>query len=239
MWKAVVDDQVLHFELSGINNQNFIMRDVETGSWWQQVSGEAIQGPLKGKRLELAAWDEVSFEIWRREHPQTLVLAPDEKYADSYYAPDWDAEMKEVPTVVPADPDEPLHLRELVVGIEIGGAAKAYPLAVLAEQSPVVDELGGTPLVIVVSRDGKSVRCFSRTVGEEVLDLYRKTGKEDEEEGPLRLVDAQTGSEWDFSGRAVGGPLAGSQLERIQTLKDYWFDWRLYHPETEVFSAGL
>ena len=27
------------------------MRDEQTGSWWQQVSGEAIQGPLKGRRL--------------------------------------------------------------------------------------------------------------------------------------------------------------------------------------------
>ena len=24
------------------------MRDAETGSWWQQISGEAIQGKLKG-----------------------------------------------------------------------------------------------------------------------------------------------------------------------------------------------
>ncbi len=238
MWKAVVDGQVLHFELSGINNQNFIMHDVETGSWWQQITGEAILGPLKGKRLELAPWDEVSFEIWRQEHPDSLVLAPDEKYTDRYNfykGPDWEAYVEELPTVVPADPDDPLRLREVIVGIEIDGAAKAYPLAVLAQQSPVVDELAGTPLVVVVGGDGKSVRCFSRTIGGQVLDLYRKA----EEEGALRLVDAQTGSEWDFSGRAVAGPLAGSELERIQTLKDYWFDWRLYHPETEVFSAGL
>jgi hypothetical protein len=37
----------LNFHLAGINNQNFIMRDEETGTWWQQVSGTAIQGPLK------------------------------------------------------------------------------------------------------------------------------------------------------------------------------------------------
>lgn len=225
---------MLHFELVGINNQNFIMRDVETGSWWQQVTGEAIQGPLKGRQLELAAWDEVSYAIWKKEHPESLVLLPDEDYAKRYKSPDWDKDFKEVATVVDVDPEDGLHPRELIVGVEIDGQAKAYPLEILAGQSPVVDHLGDKPVLLVVDADGKSVRCFDRTVDGEVLDLYRKPETED-----LRLVDARTGSEWDFAGQAVSGPLAGRELQRIQTLKDFWFDWQLYHPETRIYSAGL
>lgn len=230
----MVDGKTLHFELSGINNQNFIMRDVETGSWWQQVTGEAIQGPLKGRRLELVPWDEVSFAVWRREHPGSRVLQGDAAYAGRYLAADWDADAKRIPTVRPADPGDPLHPRELVVGVEIDGVAKAYPLAALAEQSPVVEELGTTPLLLVVAEDGKSVRGFDRRVDGESLDFYRLPGVE-----PLRLVDAQTASEWDFSGRAVAGPLAGTELARVRTLKDYWFDWLAYHPETRIYDAGL
>ena len=48
MWKRTLDGRVLTFRLAGINNQNFIMRDEQTGSYWQQVSGKAISGP-KGK----------------------------------------------------------------------------------------------------------------------------------------------------------------------------------------------
>jgi len=77
VWKSTVDGRVLHFRLAGINNQNFIMRDEETGSWWQQISGKAIQGPLKGKQLAPVAFDEVSFAIWKQEHPSGQVLAPD------------------------------------------------------------------------------------------------------------------------------------------------------------------
>ncbi|MBA3256470.1 MAG: DUF3179 domain-containing protein [Pyrinomonadaceae bacterium] len=47
MWEATVDGRQLHFQLAGINNQNFIMRDEETGSWWQQVNGEAISARSK------------------------------------------------------------------------------------------------------------------------------------------------------------------------------------------------
>ena len=43
---------MLHFYLAGINNQNFLMRDKETGTWWQQITGKAIYGPLKGASLD-------------------------------------------------------------------------------------------------------------------------------------------------------------------------------------------
>ena len=50
----MVDGRRLTFRLAGINNQNFIMRDEQTGTWWQQVSGLAIHGPLKvGSRTML------------------------------------------------------------------------------------------------------------------------------------------------------------------------------------------
>ena len=89
MWERTVDGRVLNFHLAGINNQNFIMRDEETGSWWQQVSGKAIQGPLKGKQLAPVYNDEVSFAIWRAENPSTRVLKPDfEKKTWSLVA-DW------------------------------------------------------------------------------------------------------------------------------------------------------
>ena len=34
------------------------MRDEETGSYWQQITGTAIAGPLKGRKLTLVPQDE-------------------------------------------------------------------------------------------------------------------------------------------------------------------------------------
>ena len=66
MWRAEIDGRRLRFHLSGINNQNFLMTDEQTGSWWQQASGEAVFGPLKGRRLDLVAYEEIGFADWRR-----------------------------------------------------------------------------------------------------------------------------------------------------------------------------
>jgi uncharacterized protein DUF3179 len=234
VWKAVVNGQVLRFRLAGINNQNFLMQDEQTGTWWQQVSGEAVQGPLRGQRLELEPWDEVSFTLFRREHPNALVLAPDPTVKEGYASADWEAKIAKMPTVTPVDPADRLQPRDLVVGIELGGVAKAYPMETLVQQSPVLDVVGGVPILLVVAEDGRSVRAFRRDIEEQTLELFRKTDTK-----PITFVDAQTGSTWDFAGRASAGSLQGQSLDRVQTLKDYWFDWKQYHGKTEVFAAGV
>ena len=48
----------------------------------------------------------------------------------------------------------------------------------------------------------------------------------------------ESGSLWDFSGRATSGPLAGKQLKKVAVLEDYWFDWKLYNPKTAVYEIG-
>ena len=69
MWDRAVDGRILRFHLAGLNHQNFIMADEETGSWWQQVTGECILGALKGKRLRRISSDEVTLATWAGLRP--------------------------------------------------------------------------------------------------------------------------------------------------------------------------
>ena len=209
------------------------MRDEETGSWWQQVTGEAIFGPLKGKRLKPVFLDELTFDTWKREQPQGRVLRPDEQIAASgKYAPaDWEERMLRVP--VATQTNAPLlDKRELVAGINLNGAAAAYPIAALKKQNPIIDTLGGSKLIVVMSEDGQSVRAFGRKVEGQEREFFLKPNS-----SPLRLIDDQ-GTEWDFTGTALNGNLAGKQLMRIPVLKDYWFDWKTYNPNTSVYTLG-
>ncbi len=232
MWSSVVDGQVLTFRLVGVNNQNFIMRDEQTGTWWQQVTGEALVGPLAGKRLTPIHFAEVSFEIWRGEHPDTLVLEPVPDKADQYAPDDWDDDM-DYPLPEQLAPAGEWAPRRLIVGIIADDVAKAYPMDVLREQTPVADWVGDTPVLVALAADGRSLRAFDRRIDEMVLEMYAKPDVD-----PPVFIDAQTGSEWSFAGLATAGPLQGRQLEPVRPLKDYWFDWKLYHPDTRVYTAG-
>jgi hypothetical protein len=239
-----VNGRVLHFHLAGINNQNFIMRDEETGSWWQQVTGEAIYGPLKGQKLRPFFHDELSFALWKQEKPQGRVLRPDEALARAgKYAPaNWEERMKKVPVTTSVALDQALQPRALVIGVAINNgnngnngnnAARAYPFDALLKQSPIVDEIDGVPIVIVLGDDKKSVRAFESQIDGRKLELLQKPNV-----SPLRLVDAETASDWDFSGMAVSGPSTGQQLKKIPLLNDYWFDWKTYHPNTSLYQLG-
>jgi hypothetical protein len=231
VWESTIDNRKLTFRLAGINNQNFIMRDEETGSWWQQVSGEAILGPLKGRRLNLVFHDELSFATWKNEKPNGRVLRPDERVASRYARKNWDEGMAKAPVVTPVSADDPLPPRALICGISINNESKAYPLAELQKQAAVLDTLGETALLIVLDQDKKSARAFDRQIDGKVFEFFAKPDTR-----PLRLIDAETGSEWDFSGKATSGPMKGRQLQKIYVLSDYWFDWKIYHPNTSVYS---
>ena len=209
------------------------MRDEETGSWWQQVTGEAIFGLLKGKRLKPVFMDELTFDTWKREEPQGRVLRPDEQIAASgKYAPaDWEERMLRVPVATQISAPV-MDKRELIVGISFNGATSAYPVTALQKQNPIIDRLGGIPMIVVMSEDGQSVRAFERKVEDREREFFLKPNS-----SPLRLIDDQ-GTEWDFTGTALNGILAGQQLTRIPVLKDYWFDWKTYNPNTSVYTLG-
>jgi hypothetical protein len=215
--------------LAGINNQNFIMRDEETGTYWQQVSGRAISGPLQGAQLELVRNDEMTFALWKAESPEGSILAPGDN-PQRYEKEDWEQEMGRYPTVVTIR-DSPLPLREIILGVSHRGEDRAYPYARVLEQKVVQDLVGGDPVVLLAGPDGKAVRAFlARSPEGKPLEFFRQSG-----EG-WSLFDSAGHSAWDFRGCAVSGPARGECLTPIVLLKDYWFDWHQYHPRTTVYS---
>ena len=211
------------------------MRDEETGSWWQQVTGEAILGPLKGQRLKSVFHDELTFATWKREQPQGRVLKPDAGIAQSNnYAPaNWEERMAKVRVATSHVLDNSLEPRRLVIGITVNGVSKAYPLDAVLRQSPIMDDLGGLPIFVVAGEDKRSVRAFERTVDGRKLEFFLKPGN-----SQWVLIDSGTGSEWDFTGKATSGPLSGKQLKKVAGLNDYWFDWKAYNPKTIVYDLG-
>lgn len=209
------------------------MRDEETGSWWQQVSGEAIQGKLKGQKLENVAMDELTFAVWKRENPNGRVLRPDAKILSEqkYESADWENEVAKMPVRIGEKLDATLPARTLIVGVSINNRAKAYPFSVVQKQKLILDSVGTVGIIVLLNEDGKSVRAFERAVDGRVLEFFVKPDSSE-------IVDAETGSVWDFSGTATSGELAGKRLKSVAVLKDYWFDWKIYNPETQLYTLG-
>jgi hypothetical protein len=235
VWTRDIDGLRLTFHLAGINNQNFIMRDEETGTYWQQISGAAISGPLKGRQLTLVLSDELTLATWKLEQPQGTVLNDVREYVSGYAARDWDVRMKRAPTVL-AFPEHDLTARDLMLGIQAFGASRAFLYDRVVSEKVVKDHVGSEPVLLVVGPDDQSVRAFRDHIPgvEGAVSFYRIAGRP----SGILLMDDATGSEWNFQGCATSGKSKGLCLEPIPMLKDYWFDWRNYNPKTTVYGKG-
>jgi Protein of unknown function (DUF3179) len=234
VWGREAAGITLTFHLAGINNQNFLMRDEETGTYWQQISGRAISGPLAGQSLRLIHCDELNFALWKSEQPRGTVLKDLAAYTAEYSPLDWDVRMKRVRTVIThAEPG--LAARDLMLGVHAGGGARAFPYDAVEREKLVLDRVGSEPVMLVVGPDKESVRAFSRVLpdGRGVADFYRATN------GAGFMMDSITATEWNFEGCATGGPMQGACLTPTDMIKDYWFDWREYNPESTVYGIAV
>jgi len=232
VWRSTIDGLRLTFHLAGINNQNFLMRDEETGSYWQQISGRAVSGPMAGRTLTLVPSDELSFKLWRAEEPQGTVVKDVAAYAREYSPENWDVEMAKARTVL-SFREHGMKQRDIVMGVQAFGASRAFRYDALLREKLVMDHVGLEPVMLAVGPDGASIRIFRRHISgvDPAPDFYRVDGQ------AALFIDAATGSGWNFQGCAISGKLQGTCLERVETVKDYWFDWRNYHPDTSIFAG--
>jgi len=131
-----VSGRTLTFGVSGkLWRNSLIMYDRETGSEWSQITGKAISGPMKGKRLrKLAASDRSTrFVDWIRRHPGVQVLqargmtTPGGDTYRLYHSGD-ETGIRNLETLDARLPD-----KMRVVGIEVGGGAYTIPPSLLPE----------------------------------------------------------------------------------------------------------
>jgi hypothetical protein len=234
VWRSEIDGLRLTFHLAGINNQNFLMRDEQTGTFWQQISGRAVSGPLAGRSLTLVPSDELSFALWKSEEPQGTVVKDVAAYVAEYSPKDWDVHMAKAPTVL-SFRERGMEPRDIVMGVAAFGSSRAFRYDALVHDKLVMDHVGLEPVMLALGPDGASIRVFRRHISgvDPAPDFYRVEGQ------AALFMDDATGSGWNFQGCAISGKLRGVCLDRVEAIKDYWFDWRNYHADTSIFPGNL
>ena len=122
-----------------------------------------------------------------------------------------------------------------VIGLEINGEKKAYPLFIMVWHEIVNDSVGGVPVAVTYCP-----LCFTNQVFERVID-----GKEVEfgtsgklYNSNLVMYDRLTDSYWSQAlGVAITGELTGYELKRIPFDVISWADWKTLHPDTLVLTT--
>ncbi|MCC7504343.1 MAG: DUF3179 domain-containing protein [Saprospiraceae bacterium] len=214
VFEPVVNGRPETFRLVGMDHFNAMFEDATTHSWWRQATGEAAAGPLKGAALPEFPSVQTTLEKWAERHPETLVMQPD---------PAFQAEYDSLSNYESGQRKSQLTRRDTaswqdkswVIGIETGGRNKAFDWNDLQRQRIIHDEIGGQPVVLVLSRDNWSFIAFRRNAPQQVFSLSGDT--------------LYSGNQaFDFWGKSLQPGV--SDLERVRAYQEYWHSWQTFHP---------
>ncbi len=220
---------------SALYESDMVMFDHQTGSYWNQVSGEAIVGPLTGRRLNILPAQLTTWGAWKALYPDTLALAEETGFARNYrrdpfsgYGEQLNAGGQFFSPVSEAGRDPRLDPGAIVLAVEIDGIRRAYPLTRLGD-AVVHDRLGAEDVVIFSQATGPSGAAYAPELDGRPLTFTLEDG---------RIVDRETGSRWDMAGRAVTGELAGTYLKPLPVRSTFWFSLVANFPDIEVYRPG-
>ncbi|MGB3313888.1 MAG: DUF3179 domain-containing protein, partial [Albidovulum sp.] len=121
-----------------------------------------------------------------------------------------------------------------VIGLEIAGDARAYPLRILIWHEIVNDTVGGMPVTVTYCPLCNTALVFDRTVNGKVLD-FGTTGKL--RNSDLVMYDRQTESWWQQAlGEGIVGRMNGKTLTQLPGWMESWGTFRARNPEGLVMA---
>jgi len=226
VFSPFVDGKNEQFRLVGMDHFNAMFEDVTTKSWWQQATGVAITGPLKGRRLEELPSAQMRLEQWQALHPGSLTLQPDPHFKAKYDSLKGYDEGVIESSLEKRDSGS-WKFKSWVVGVSLDGRSKAYDWSGLSKERVIRDTLGSRRIVLALGSDNKSFYVFTPP---DSLDL-----RYDADSRLLR--DTRSRSSWALSGECTDGPQKGQRLPTLQAYQEFWHSWRTFHPATTKYGG--
>jgi hypothetical protein len=231
VFNRTIDDgqEVVEFGTSGkLYNSNLVMYDRTSKSLWSQAMAEGIVGKYAGTKLERVPFDVAYWKEWKQLYPDSKILSRDtgsnrpygvDPYGDYYTNSD---------VLFPvSNKDNRLGLKEIVVGFENKGQYKAYKLQEIEDNKVINDQVNGKSITLFSSYPFM-IRAYDPIAQGQTLEFtYNPKSK--------NFLDEQTGSEWNFEGKAISGQMKGKQLTRLPFDEGFWFEWVAFHPKTEIY----
>ena len=241
-----VGGEVLRFGVSGLlRNSDLVMWDDRSVSLWQQVTGEAIVGDHAGTFLTPVPTAIVSFGEFAEAYADGRSLSQDLGFGIPYgFNPYQGYSSRSQPyPFFDGSVDPRYRALDRVVGVNVAGAAAAYPFPLLTELGVVNDEVGGVPVAVFWGGDTADALDTGlvregKAIGTGVAYVRKADNREltFEKVGDM-FRDIETGSTWTLLGEAISGPLAGTRLEIAVHRNDFWFAWGAFYPEGRVFEG--
>lgn len=216
VFEPIIDGKPVVFRLVGMDKFNAMLEDSATESWWRQATGEAVEGNLKGQTLPELESVQSTLKEWLELYPDSLIMQPDSNFAAEYRSYE-NYENGQGGALTGAN-TESWADKSLVVGIVAGNYAKAFDWNKLKRERIINDEIGNTPVVLILARDDKSFFAFERPQKETIILLKDN-----------QLISGE--AVYDLTGKNRNQ--SGEDLKKINAYQEFWHSWQSFHPNTK------
>ena len=227
-FSPLVNNKQEDFRLVGMDHFNAMFEDATTKSWWQQATGVAVAGPLKGTSLKELPSQQMTLAAWLKQYPGSKIMQP-----DTFYQKDYDDladyDNGTIKGSLEKRDSASWKFKSWVIGVANNNAAKAYDWNELIAKQVIQDSLPGLPILITLEKDTASFHVFDRSLNGNILK-FEKTNDEN------ILKEINTQSTWNIEGVCIDGTFKGQQLQAVQASQEFWHSWSTFHPATTKYE---
>lgn len=249
-YNLTLNGKTLKLDFYGLYNGVVTLCDRDSTSVFLQAGGKFVNGPLLDKKLTPEPLLDTTWGEWKRLHPDTLVMSPDNEYSARYRGKGQPVQRGNTRFGMPyfqasiTRNDKRLPAFDKVLGVAVAqrgadgketGAVlrRAYPIKALqAAGGALNDSVGETPAAIFFDPKTISASAVSRLLDGKTLTFEARKGQDD----TVAYYDKETGTRWSIEGQGEEGMLAGRSLERLDAHLSQWYGWFAYFPDTTIYG---
>lgn len=175
VYSSVINETQLTFAVAGLYRKNMTFIDNETKTIWQQATGKAIYGQLKGHELSYIFFSQLNLNEWIKEHPDTYIATEpiDSKHS---IIPKTIFNKVLITGVISHvslpglnKKDIRLNQHEVIAGIKIKNFKKAYPLTLLKQYPNIFDKIGEVEISISYNSNKNEIIATNTLTKEKIF----------------------------------------------------------------------
>ena len=208
-----------------------LLFDAETMSLWDPISGRAVAGSLAAKNVSLTAvpMARTTWGEWKDRYGTGFVLALDTGFVRDYAE---GAALRgegglERPQFPVAALDSRFAAKVRVIGVNLGGVWRAYPVEAVEQARLVQETVAGVTVVLISAGPGKGVQVYDA----QGTRFEAVTGG-----GATLEVSDREGGRWFVDDERLLNSRNGRTRAALASTPVWWFAWSGAHPDTTAWK---
>lgn len=235
-WERTFNGLTTTFGVSGfLYNSNLMPFDRNSETIWSQLALKGVNGDLLGQSAIVHSMTEMPWKTWKSLFPDSKILSKNTGfnlvYGDYPYL---DFRTNNDFFIFPVTvTDNRLPNKERVLGIIGSNETRIFRFESFAKSPDIQiihDSFMGRQIAIFGSAEKGIMTALFSTLKDGTpveFEVY---------DNQKQLIIDKAGNEWTLFGKAVNGPLKGTQLRVPKSFMGYWFSFAIFYPNVDIYQ---